>query len=282
MLILFPLLNALSVAAGNVLGGVATRRQPLALVMVVSAPVSLAISLALALVDGNPPASAAIGVGMLAGAIGGIGLPLAYRAFAIGPAGVAGSIVACVSTGLLASAGIATGTSASPSRLAGLAVCTGAVILVSLRGKQDSPPTSRVILPAVLAGAAFAGFALILNTAQPGAGSWPVFGVRLGVVGITVVLFLVTAAIRGRRALLAQVTPTGVLLSAAVGVMDATGNLFLLLALRGGDLVLVALLTSTAPIYAALLAWLLLKERLSRTQFSGLALAAVGLALAAV
>ena len=55
--------------------------------------------------------------------------------------------------------------------------------------------------------------------------------------------------------------------------MLGVGNILLVLALHSGNLAVVAVLVSLYPLATVVLAWFVLKERLSLVQFFGVALA---------
>ncbi|HMG64709.1 MAG TPA: EamA family transporter, partial [Streptosporangiaceae bacterium] len=79
------------------------------------------------------------------------------------------------------------------------------------------------------------------------------------------------------RPLLARPGP-----AVAAGLFDAAGNLAFLLAVRGGTLVVVAVITALYPAGTVLLARRLLAERLTRWQVAGLAAAAVAVTILAL
>lgn len=70
--------------------------------------------------------------------------------------------------------------------------------------------------------------------------------------------------------------------TAGAGVLDVTANVLYLEATRFGLLTLAAVLTSLYPASTVVLARSFLAERLERTQWAGLALAAAGIALIAL
>ncbi|MEN3540367.1 EamA family transporter [Microbispora sp. ZYX-F-249] len=66
-------------------------------------------------------------------------------------------------------------------------------------------------------------------------------------------------------------------MSAAAGVLDSVANLLFLLAARGGDLTVVAVITALYPAGTVLLARAVLAERIHRGQLIGLGAVAVSL-----
>jgi drug/metabolite transporter (DMT)-like permease len=68
----------------------------------------------------------------------------------------------------------------------------------------------------------------------------------------------------------------------AAGALDSLANFAFLLAVRQGDLALVAVITALYPAGTVLLARALLAERIGRSQLAGLGLAAAAVSLLAV
>ncbi len=70
--------------------------------------------------------------------------------------------------------------------------------------------------------------------------------------------------------------------SAGAGVLDSLANFAFLLAVREGDLAVVAVITALYPASTVLLARVLLNERIGRAQIAGLGIAAVAVSLLAL
>ncbi|WTG86430.1 DMT family transporter [Kitasatospora sp. NBC_01560] len=71
-------------------------------------------------------------------------------------------------------------------------------------------------------------------------------------------------------------------ISAAAGVLDSVANLLFLLAARSGDLTVVAVITALYPAGTVVLARGVLGERIHRSQFVGLGVAAAAVGLLAL
>jgi len=70
--------------------------------------------------------------------------------------------------------------------------------------------------------------------------------------------------------------------AAGAGALDSLANLSFLLAVREGELAVVAVITALYPAATVLLARALLAERIGATQLAGLGLAAVAVSLLAL
>lgn len=283
MAIVYTLINALFISVSNVLGGVAARRLPLAIVVAVAGPTTIVIALLLALVMPGSPSWPGFWIGFLAGLFGGSGLPVAYRAFAIGPVGIAGAVLAVVGTALLVLVGVLSGDAITPLRGAGLALGLVAILLVTYRPPVDGVrPSLRGPLLAVVAATLFTGFIVTINTAPQSDGLWPVVGARFGVTTIAMVLLSWMLYREGAKAVGGHVRSRYVLVPMATGAADILGNLFLVLALQTGDLVLLAILAPAAPVFTAIIGRVFLRELMTRWQILGLVVASAALVLASL
>ena len=283
MAVIYILINAVFISASNVMGGVATRRLPLVIVVAIAGPTTIVIALVLAALFPGSASWPGFWVGFLAGLFGGIGLPVAYRAFAIGPVGIAGAVLAVVGAGLLVLVGVIAGDSITPLRGAGLALGLVAILLVTYRPPVDGQrPSLRGPLLAVIAAILFTGFIVTINSAPSADGLWPVVGARFGITTIAMVLLGWMLYREGGRAVAGHFRGRHILLPVATGTFDILGNLFLVLAFQTGDLVLFAILAPAAPVFTAIIGRIFLRELMTRWQVLGLVVASAALVLASL
>jgi drug/metabolite transporter (DMT)-like permease len=127
---------------------------------------------------------------------------------------------------------------------------------------------------AFAAGLGFGGF-FILIAQVPGAGVFaPLLVARLAALAAALML------LAARRVPLPGLGSNPVALLA--GVLDAGGNIFYVLAQRLTRLDVAAVLASLYPAATVLLAWIVLKERVSPAQWSGAALCLAAVVLIAL
>jgi drug/metabolite transporter (DMT)-like permease len=119
---------------------------------------------------------------------------------------------------------------------------------------------------------AFGMFFVFIDRVSSQAILWPLVAAR----GTSITCLLLLVRIRGEFHV-PEKNQLG--LMALVGLFDAVGNTFFALATRMGRLDISVVLSSLYPAATVVLAWLILKERLTSTQWTGLAITAVSLAL---
>ena len=290
MVIVFALAAAVLYGSADFLGGAASRRSRALSVAVLSVPAGAVVMLLAAVAAGGPLPSAGLGWALAAGAVGGVGLMAFYTGLAVGPMSVVAPVSALVSTVLPVGVAVASGEDLGARVYAGVATCLLAIVLVSLergswpsrkapRSAQDRSLRHHAALRGVgygvVCGALFGIFYVFLRYAGSSGVFWPVGIARLANCAVVLtVAVLARARPVGREA-------GGRVLAAAIfsGVLDASANLFYVLATRAGLFGVAIVLTSLYPGITVLLARVVLRERMHAVQRIGLLLAAVGVVL---
>jgi drug/metabolite transporter (DMT)-like permease len=270
------LASSLAYGAADFLGGLAARGAHVLRVVVIAAPASLLVELLLWPAIGARFDPGAIGWGAASGLASAAAFALLYRSLAIGPMSVLSPVTALVSAALPVSVGLVGGERLSALALGGMTLALAATVIVSGgTGGRGLRPSRTALALAFGAGAAIALQLICLDQAPNDTGVAPLL------IGRTVSSAVVLAAaftLRGRLGVARPSLPA----SAAAGALDSLANFAFLLAVRDGDLAVVAVITALYPAGTVLLARALLAERLGATQLAGLGLAAVAVTLLAV
>jgi len=273
--LLFGLGSAASWGAGDFSGGLATKRNDVFMVVVISQVAGTVPLVGFTLLWGGalPPVQY-----LLLGAIGGIfgmaGLLALYRSLSEGRMGVVApvtSVAAAVLPMLLGSFwdGLPT-----YLEMAGILVALVAVWLLS-RTEPDQPFTFDGLGLPVLAGSAFGLYFVFIDLAAVEIVLWPLVAARVA----SMLILLVFLATGPKRSM----PPRDQFpLLVMAGVLDTAGNIFFALATQVGRLDIAAVLASFYPGTTAFLAWIVLKERLNRTQWVGVSAALTALVLIAL
>ncbi len=288
---------ALSWGGGDFAGGLASRRLPTLLVVVVSQAAALALLMPLALLFGGelPNGRDAIATA-IAGIAGGSGVVLLYHGFAHGRISIVASIAGTLAALIPVAASIAAGNIPTPLRLIGFVCAMVSIVIVSATGDsssgehdhQSSGSAARGgAMYGLVAGLCFATFSLVFSTTTTGGTIWLLTGLRVASVAALLLLFAGAALTRrqapGMETLRPGAIPTtmrGRLGLAALLIVagggDSLGNLFFLLSSQESGVAVAAVFTSVAPVTTVVFAAVLLKERVRPLQAVGIALAAIG------
>jgi drug/metabolite transporter (DMT)-like permease len=255
-------------------GGSLSRRLPAFAVTVWSQAAGFVALGAVVLVRGDVSERSFL-IGLAAGAGGGAGLALFYRALALGTMSVVSPLVAC---GAVVPFAISIATGERPAALAvvgALAAICGAVLASVEERRASSADRARAIVLAVGAAIALGLFVYFLGLgSREGDALSTLLGARVGSLSLLAVAASVARApLRLPRPALLPV--------AAVGLADVSANALFAAASSHGLLALVSVLGSLYPVTTVLLAHVLLHERLTRAQQAGIAVALGGVALIA-
>lgn len=259
-------------------GGLAAKRAPSSLVVVLAHGFSLLLLLIAAFVLHTSWSGYGL-YSLLSGVFCGTGLIALYSALSrdsMGlPAAVSGVLTAVVP---VVFSQFREGR-APLRQLLGFAMAALSIWLVAYAPGAEKHSTEgrrrQALGLAVLAGLSFGVMLILMDLAATGGVLRAVTGMRITstlVAGLAAVV-----ALWGRRqgASFACEGRGGrvLLLIVLAGVLDTTGNLLYLQATLAGRLDVAAILSSLYPLGTMLLAWRLLKERVSRMQATGMALA---------
>jgi uncharacterized membrane protein len=264
--IALALLSAAAYGAGDFLGGLSSRRAAALLVVGVSQFVGLGVAVVLALALGGALTPADAGWAVVGGLAGAAGLGIFYRALADGSMSVVAPVTAVCAAAVPVLAGFAGGDVVGTLALVGLALALPAVGLVAREPGAGARVDLRMVAVALAAGTLFGTFFVLLHRTSEGSGLWPVVVARLA--SSVAVGVLLLARWRAQRVPPHLPRPT-VPLVVAAGIADVSANVLFLLAVRQGQLSIVGLLSSLYPVSTVLLATLVLRERLSRLQLTG-------------
>jgi drug/metabolite transporter (DMT)-like permease len=254
--------SAASWGAGDFCGGLAAKRAASYQVVVGSQLIGVAVLLGLAVASGEtpPPLANLLWCGA-AGLSGAVGLLALYRALADGRMGLAAPVSGVLSAAVPVVAGSVVEGMPGPVTLIGFALALVAVWLIA-RTADTQGESGGLALP-VAAGLGFGCFIVIIGRASGGAVYWPLVAARVASLSV-----MSTIAVAGRQALgLVRRALTPIALA---GLFDAGGNAFLVMAAHAGRLDVAAVLSSLYPAATVLLAWQILKERITRWQLAGL------------
>ncbi len=264
--ILLGLGAALTWGAADFGGGFASKRMNSYGVVIGSHIISMAAFIVLAILLNEPiPPIRDWLIGGAAGLAGGFGLMLLYRALAEGKMSLAAPVSAVVAAAI--SVFVASLTQGLPGNLVllGFALALTAVWLLSSGETLTQIQINELGLP-LTAGVAFGLFFVLLHQASGSAIVWPIVATRIGSISGLLIYTGLT-----RRSWLPSRDHWALL--AFIGIIDATGTACYALSAQLGRLDTAAVISSLYPGATVLLAWVFLKEHISRTQAIGILLA---------
>jgi drug/metabolite transporter (DMT)-like permease len=264
--VVFGLSASLCWGSGDFCGGLASRRANVVGVVAGDYMVGFVLLVLLALLWREPhPSPEDLLWGGLAGVAGVLGLLAFYSALATGQMGIAAPVSAVMTAALPVLFSVFSAGLPGLRQLAGFLLALLAIGLISRPGRASGPPKG--IGLAVLAGCGFGCFFILLSRVSPGHTFWPLAAARF----TSLVLMLAVMRLRWRRQ---PILPAKNVVPLVVfaGVLDAVGNAFFVLAAHSGRLDVAAVLSSFYPAATALLAAVVLRERVTRLQGAGILL----------
>jgi drug/metabolite transporter (DMT)-like permease len=273
---------AACVGIGDFSAGVASRRLAPVLVGFWAQGTAVVLGGLLLLLMRPPLVAGQASWGLAAGLATGVGLALLYRAMSVGAIALVAPITACSVVFPVVYA-IAGGEAVTPLTVFGIVAIIAGVVLASLqpsRGRDDLVRAAdrRAVALAIAAAVAFGAFFIMIDVA-PQAGGWGTLwtagAARLSSFAVQAGLVLL-----GPRRLSGpgRYAPH----VAAAGVLDQASLVLLGVGAMSDAYGVVTVLMGLYPVITALLGMILLGERLTRMQTSGVTLALAGVMLVSV
>jgi drug/metabolite transporter (DMT)-like permease len=284
----FALLSAASWGFGDFAGGIASRLAGSVTAVFVAQAVGATLAALLLVLSGESrPGLELVAWSAAAGLAGSLGLGFYYLALSRGSMGLVAPLTALLGAGWPAAFALLTGGQVGLPGLAGMVVALAAIVLIA----TPDPAMGRPTLPTyhgsrlrewalvIVAAFAFGAFYLLIGAANAAGDEvwWSLFVTKLAgfaAVGAAFLTLHLSGRLPGHRS-----GRAGLLVGGLAGLGDLGGNLCYFVATGEGDLAAVIVLSALNPIVTALLARLVLHERLSPLRMTGVGLAVLGVVL---
>ena len=273
--ILLGLTSAISWGAGDFTGGLAARRTGAYRAVFYGEFFGLILLLTVVVISPQPmPDVKSILLSIAAGALGTVGLMLLYSAMAQGKMSIAAPVSALLAAALPVIVGMITDGFPGYLTFLGFGFALAAIWLVSQSedGVKDIFAHLADLRLPLLAGVGFGLYFILMNAATRETTLWPMVYSR-GAGLLAMALFIIVR--RDSFVTVRAAWPVMIL----NGILDVGGNFFYVLAGQAGRLDISAVLSSLFPGSTVILAWIILKERLTRTQWLGIVAALIAIIL---
>lgn len=265
--ILFGLGSALSWGAGDFTGGLAARKSGAYRTVFYGEVIGVVALIIAVMILSEPLPNLRVWlISMLAGVLGSIGLLLLYHSMTLGLMSIAAPVSALLAAVLPVVVGIFMEGLPKFLTIIGFGFALLAVWMVS----QNADSTANIFthladlkLP-LLAGIGFGLYFVFMHEAtNTGAIVWPMVASRSGGMLLITIYMLITRASW-------KIELSALPIISLNGLLDLGGNAFFILAGQAGRLDVAAVMSSLFPGATVVLAWIFLKERLTRNQWIGI------------
>jgi len=271
--IIYGLFAAVGWGAADFTGGLASRRTGAYRTVLYSEVVGLVFIIsAVILTKEARPGWPALALAGTAGAIGTTGLLMLYHALATGKMSIATPVSALMAAAIPVLAGTLMDGFPGLWTFLGFGLSLAAIWLISREEGNDShilAHISELRLP-LLAGIGFGTYFILMHNAAQTSTFWPMIASRSG--GTLIMLLYMT--LRQDTWRVTRGVWSYIIINS---LLDAGGNALYLLSSQAGRMDVAAVLSSMYPAVTVLMAALILKERVARSQAIGILLALVAI-----
>jgi drug/metabolite transporter (DMT)-like permease len=262
--------------ASDFLGGLATRKAHVVIVVAMAHSLSLVLLLLIALVTHSPlPPERFAFLGLCAGAFGGVALILYYQALSLGEMGLTTALTGLLTALVPVAYSFFTQGSPKSTQIAGFVLAGAAIALIAYAPAGRPRPLALGL--ASLSGLGFGVFLVVLKVGSTHGLIWQLIYSRMASATLAtgIVVWVLVRSTSGKGAnWRKQVSANRFLwVAGSAGVLEATGSLLYMRSAREGRLDVAAVLASLYPVVTIVLAAWFLKERTTSSQALGMALA---------
>ncbi len=256
-------------------GGVTSRKAPVVGVLLTSQAASLLVAVPLFVVAGEATMTPLeYGLAAIAGVLGATGLGMLYRGLSVGRMGVVAPVAAVITAALPVTYGFVTEGIPSELAIVGIVAAVVSVLLVSrVPDEGDGRPSG--LRYGIATGFIFGLFPIVTNAISDDILVAPVVTVRVASV-LTIAGFVLLRRPQWR-------VPSRLLPALfGIGLTDMLATATFLAAIAVGPLAIAAVLQSLYPVVTVILAWAVLKERITPIQAGGILAAGAAVVMIAV
>lgn len=260
--IFLGLASAISWGAGDFSGGLASKRTSVYSVVALSQFVSMVLLIfaGFILPEENIYTQDII-LGALAGVCVATGLVALYTGLARDKMGVVAPVTAVVAAIVPVIFSIFLEGLPQPQQILGFGIALISIWLITRTDQNSKFQLGDLKLP-IFAGVGFGLFFVLIERVSDNAIWWPLVSAR-----ITSICLVLVAAVLIQKLEIPNAYQLPII--ALAGIFDTGGNVFYALATRFGRLDIAAILSSLYPAATVILAWIILKERLTLYQWIG-------------
>jgi drug/metabolite transporter (DMT)-like permease len=267
--------SSLLYGMGDFLGGEGAKRVTAATVVLWAGVFSIPLIAIFAFAMGGTAETADLWLGAAAGSAGALGLVTLFAGLGKGQAAAVAPAAAVLSGVFPLIVGVVTGERLSGLEWAGVALAVPAIVLCSWVADPGEVPMGGLWY-GLAAGLGFGAYTILINLTSRGSGLLPLLPAR----GASMIVVAALAALGLWSVTKFRSSPLAII--ASNGLLDVSGNIALLFALRAGSLGRVSIAASFYPAVTVLMARMINSEHLAKRQIAGLALTLFALAAIAV
>lgn len=278
---LFALAAAVLWGGGDFSGGMGAKHAGGAMgsalrVILVSHATSFAALLLIVWLRGDRfPHGAPLAWGIGAGIAGGLALMCFYVALSRGAMGASAAVSGLLAAAIPAAVSAAAEGSPGLLHIFGFLVAGVAIWLIAAGPNAEAKPASTgTIWLAIAAGIGFGVYFVALKLAGAAGVFWPMATARIGSLSTCSLVLISTILTAKPSANTGHLNRRAITWALSTALLDTSGNLLFIAATRAGRLDVAAVLASLYPASTILLAAWMLRERPTRRQGIGMAIAA--------